>query len=359
MSALWAGDAVLSLYLGLRLLLLAAVYLAVVNLRPPAWVAQVGIALSLGIQVAVAALQFAHRGALGWGWLGEIPLEVVLGQALQAGSWVRAAGLTPHPNILGGLMGVGGLALMPAFLRTKSKSRLAWLLALLLCGVGLILPLSRGALLGTAVGGGFLLLALLRHPNWRAPFGRIATSAFGAALLLAVGAALWRPRLLWQRLMDWQPWQTRAILNQVALQLIAQSPWLGVGVGNFSIAGIAGIGLATLPQPVHNVPLLLLAELGPLGGGLWLWLTLLPPLWTARRIFQGRASLWETGLAAGLLALVIIDLFDFYSWGWQQGRLWRWLWLALWVNAMQEPAQPDRPRRDGETGGTPLSAPTV
>lgn len=337
-SAWWAGDAILSFYFGLRLLWLGGVYLAVVNLPPSPRLLQWSLAVSLGVQALVAGLQFWEGGALGWQGLGEINLNNLLGTTLRQGGWVRSAGLTPHPNILGGVLGTGLLALLPAALTSSGRARWRHLLLLLALAAGWLTPLSRSALLGVALGMGFMMTMWLLHPAWRARWGRMVGGAAAAGLAVLAGLWVWQPPQLWQRLADRQPWDTRLILNQAAYQMIGQFPWGGVGASNFSIAAIPYVGAAAVPQPAHNLPLLLSAELGLAGGAIWLWLMLLPAIWTARRVRQGQASLWEVGLAAGLVALAVIDLFDFYSWGWAQGRLWRWLWLALWVAAVQRPA---------------------
>ena len=340
-SAWWAGDAVLSLVFGLRLWLLGGIYLAVINLQPSPRLLRLSLAVSLSIQAVVAGLQFLSGGELGWRGLGEISLNSLLQQALREGNWLRSAGLSPHPNILGGVLGTGLLALLPAALTSKGRARWAWLLLLSMIGAGWLTPLSRSALLGVGVGMGFMVGMCLLQPAWRARYRRLLGGAAVAGLAAAAGLLVWQPYQLWQRLADRQPWETRLILNQAAYQMIAQFPWTGVGANNFSIAAIPYVGAAAIPQPAHNLPLLLSAEMGLLGGALWLWLMLLPAAWTARRVRQRQASLWEVGLAAGLVALAVIDLFDFYSWGWAQGRLWRWLWLALWVSALQSPAATD------------------
>jgi O-antigen ligase len=69
--------------------------------------------------------------------------------------------------------------------------------------------------------------------------------------------------------------QERLRSAQIALQMIAAHPWLGVGAGN---ALEAAQRLRTGIAPVHNVPLLVVVELGLLGGICWLFLMVLPLL---------------------------------------------------------------------------------
>jgi O-antigen ligase len=57
----------------------------------------------------------------------------------------------------------------------------------------------------------------------------------------------------------------------LAIQLIREHPWRGVGVGNYLIA-VRGIEPDS--RAVHNVLLLTAAELGLPGAALWLWLAL-------------------------------------------------------------------------------------
>ena len=96
-----------------------------------------------------------------------------------------------------------------------------------------------------------------------------------------------------------------------------------------AVPRVLGVARVT-PQPVHNVPLLLMAETGVAGGLVWLWLMVSPIILAWRPWRAGRLGLWALGLAATLVTLSVIDLFDFYSWGWPQGRLLRWLTWGLW-----------------------------
>jgi len=112
-------------------------------------------------------------------------------------------------------------------------------------------------------------------------------------------------------------------------------PLLGVGMGNYTVAlytlahdMVAADGIY---QPVFSVPLLVAAELGIVGGVLWLLLIASPwpALWRRRR--EAPVTYWWAGLSAALMALAVISFFDFYPWCSHQGTLALWVVLGLWA----------------------------
>jgi hypothetical protein len=87
-----------------------------------------------------------------------------------------------------------------------------------------------------------------------------------------------------------------------------------------------------LPQPVHNVPLLLTAEVGLLGAFLWMWLWLAPGL--SLDLGSSDSSPWLVTLTAAWFAWGIIALWDYYPWGLETGRLMSVSLLGL-INRIQ------------------------
>jgi O-antigen ligase len=83
--------------------------------------------------------------------------------------------------------------------------------------------------------------------------------------------------------------------------------------------------------PVHSVALLATAELGLVGGLLWVCLLVSPwlGLWVRRR--RVRMTAWWAGLCAAMVALTVVSFFDHYVWSFQQGRLMLWLVWGLWA----------------------------
>ena len=122
--------------------------------------------------------------------------------------------------------------------------------------------------------------------------------------------------------------EERSELIEVAAKLIAAHPVAGVGAGNFPIA-VPDTGVSTRPLPVHNVALLLAAEVGVAGGLLWLLMVGL----LVRAVVRAYKQRLPHGIPplCAALALWVIGLFDYYPWGLNVGRLLFLTMLALGV----------------------------
>jgi len=99
------------------------------------------VAALVTVQGGVAVLQFARQSALGLSALGELAIDPQ-GQGasvIEAGGrrWLRAYGLTPHPNVLGGYLGMGLLVCLGALVFGRAGWR-RWLwVPLILAAKGL------------------------------------------------------------------------------------------------------------------------------------------------------------------------------------------------------------------------------
>ncbi|GIV97408.1 MAG: hypothetical protein KatS3mg057_2065 [Herpetosiphonaceae bacterium] len=202
----------------------------------------------------------------------------------------------------------------------------------------LLLSFSRSAWLATALVLPPLLcwLALRRRDLRRS----LALAMGGAMLLLLAGAILFAGQLSVRLNPSSTPTETRSInergaLIAVALQTIADHPLVGVGAGNFPLV-VEAVNAPAFPQPVHNVLLLLAAELGILGGALWFWLWVAPAMALDERLRQ--TDPWPVVLAGAWLALGIIALWDDYPWGLEPGRLLGVSLLAATSKALAAPS---------------------
>ena len=358
-------------YALLRLAMLAGLYLAVLDLRPSPWATGAAISGGIALEAAIALPQFALGHWLGLKRLGESPFQpdwpgtavVFLGGQ----RWSRAYGWTQHPNMLGGclmfflLLLVGYYLVMAADLFPGNPGRrtkiVAEAVALGAIGMGLatlFVSYSRSAWLGT-VAGSAVIVMLSRVGRRTATPDRRALVALGgvASLCVAVFVATNWSALAGRAGLTVQGTEIRSVEERVslaggALALIAQRPWLGVGLGNFSTAlyRMARDSVSAYPiyQPVHNVLLLAAAELGVAGATVWAWLLLAPwiQLWVRRNDLRDTRglALRLAGPSAALAALGIVSFFDYYVWTSHQGHLMMWLawglWAGVWTSAKSQ-----------------------
>lgn len=341
-----------------RLCLAFGLYLLVLNAHlTPGWAAG-SLAAGSVIQAGLAIPQFILGHWVGLKRLGEVRFDATEpGTAvviLNGERWARAYGWTQHPNLLGGCLMVFLLVLIGYYLQRSQQERkaqitssdIAILSAIALGLTALLLTFSRsawlGALLGLLAALGLLLLTGQERALWT------RRSVHLVVLALAITSAF--VGLTWSGLearlgmrvegTEIRSVEERQTLAQGAYALIQQRPWLGVGLGNFAVAlyTLAQESVADYPiyQPVHTVFLLAIAELGPLGGGLWLWLLVVPwwILWRGRR--RVRMTPWLAAWSGALLALAVVSWFDSYVWASHQGRLLQWLAWGFWARAWSE-----------------------
>lgn len=264
------------------------------------------LAAVLLVQSGVAVAQFLLQRELGLVWLGEPTLDLLVEGTSVAErdgqNWLRAYGLNSHPNQLGLLLTSLILLVWPqqAGAKTRLWRGLFWL-ALAAGFAGLLVSLSRSAWLALGVGG--LVLAWPRGTaaarSWRELVVPTAVLLAGLLLFALLYGDLMASRLvaldsplesrsLWERQRDWG----------IALRLAGERPFLGTGPDQY-LAAAQAVDPAAVT--VHNVPLLMAAELGLPGLVLWLafW------LWPLGRYGRSPA---HRGATAVWLALIVMAL---------------------------------------------------
>jgi O-Antigen ligase len=338
LSTLWSLDWRISLYISLHTWLVFGLYLSLRE-RPQAWrpfamgaVAALFLQILIGIwQVAVQAT--ASTMALGLDWPGNL-LPSMRGasvvQLADGARWLRAYGTLPHPNLLGGWTLVL-LASLLTLILLPSKGRIP---ALILFNAGLVLlvlTFSRSAWLGLAM---FVAVLLIRWK--RLDRKSLLLLASSGLLCLALLVLPLRP-LFFTRLVDNQV-QTEQVSNftrfwlvQRTWEIIRQKPFLGVGIGSYSLALSQHVADFYKIEPVHNLPLLVWSELGIFG-----LLTLIGLVATVViRSFRARRPL--TILFSAVLAgLFLVSFFDHYLWTLAPGRLLFASVLGLWSGQVRD-----------------------
>ncbi len=128
-----------------------------------------------------------------------------------------------------------------------------------------------------------------------------------------------------KRLLDEYAINYRWRLNKIAFGVLVARPLQGLGAGNFPLT-MLGKTTENGPDNPHNVPMLLAAEVGILGGGVWFLLAGLGVWWLFRH-WNSQHGWLIVGLCAWL-ALVGEGMFEYYPWGLETGRL---LTMFVWV----------------------------
>lgn len=220
-----------------------------------------------------------------------------------SGRLLRAYGSLPHPNILGGYLAVALLLLIPLIIReTKPKVRAFLWSAEVILTVGLFFTFSRSAWLGLVVGLFFLIWKFRTKMKEVIIVFLIVFGVFGFLFRDAlVGRISANARL------ENVSTSERISGYGEAWTLIKEHPWKGVGIGNYTAAleqKFSGRPSYSY-QPVHNAPLLILAELGIIG----FLLLLIMAIDLGYRLIKKRS----VGTAL-LIGIAVISMFDHYLW---------------------------------------------
>ena len=332
-SILWSRDWRTSLYLALHIWL---VLLFILSLRDwhEVWpVAMFGLCCALSFELVAGFAGFglqstAFLESLGLAWPGALTPAQPGASVVQLENGVRilrAYGTLPHPNILGGLVLVTMLG--PAGLFLAGKKRNVPALFLFNLGILLLVPtFSRSAWLG--------FVALVAVLAWKARyFEHKKIILLFSAIVIAVICAFYPLRALVFTRIGNQDVPTEQIstlgrfwLDRQAISMIQNHPVAGTGIGSF-ILELAESSVEGAPiEPVHNLFLLITAELGLVG---FILLTILC-VSVALTIFKSTSP---QGILAGALVtgLGMISLFDHYLWTLAPGRIMLGLALGLWA----------------------------
>lgn len=280
----------------------------------------------LAMQAAIALWQFFTQTTFASRWLGLTQhLPWTAGSAVLEninGLWLRAYGSLPHPNILGGYLAGGVLLVFALFLVEKKKISHGWHVLAGILLSGLMVSFSRSAVLALLVASSVLLIHSLKlltnsgvYPIWR----RLAIFNLLALVFVTLWAILLWPLISGRltardRLEQWSVAERQSGI-QLSAQIIKNNFWLGTGLGNFTLAVAQAdkpvwMNLARNYQPVHNVLLLGLAEVGILS---FLFVFgIIVAIW--RRLSDAKRRLFSAPLAF-FLCLAALDhyLFSLYS----------------------------------------------
>ena len=339
----FAVDPALAAYTAVRLTVLAALALYVLNEFEGVAQLRVPLAAMVGVQALVVVAQVSAGHSIGLEGLGEHVLDPSMAVSVVAAAdgsrLVRGYGLADHPNILGGLLAFASLLLVVAAGRDDPAGRV-WAKVLFAAGAAaVLLTFSRSAALALAVGLAVLgAMLLARRAADRSGLAHLVGAAALAAVVCLPLAVAYGPFVLART----DPFggietETRSISEREALTLAANEvflnhPVLGVGLGGLPQAIRDSTPDFEYPyQPAHLVLLDVAAETGAIGALLYLAILVMPWLALARHRPRWTPDLAAT--SAALAAISVVGLFDYYTWSYPAGRIWTWVVLALWAAA--------------------------
>jgi len=271
---------------------------------------------SMSFQSIVAIYQFLTQSSMGLHFLGE-PYISSEGAHLAKMNFsgkelIRSYGTLPHPNVLGGFLSLSMIATF--FLSVKKKGLKPALLALQFAG--LMFSFSRSALVSLITA--LLLMVLLYRREAKLSSRKVINGVLGL-LIAELGV------VAWMRVSDLsQSSSLRVDGIMTALEVFDSHP-MGVGFRAYTMA-LDQVGTqALMPwdyQPVHNIFMLLLTELGVFGLllGTWFFLFTILKLYERRKRLLTKQRLQKKRLLlCAMMIIAIIGLFDHYWLSLNQG----------------------------------------
>jgi O-antigen ligase len=207
--------------------------------------------------------------------------------------------------------------------------RWRWVAALaLIAGVMLLfVTFSRSAWLGCVAAAGVLAFHHRQFLRGRL-FVLAAVALLGLLLILLPLSPLVFTRFAGVNIpTEQESIQDRAWMTEQALLMMRAHPLAGVGIGGFPIE-LARTDTGTyMIEPVHDLPLLAISELGL--PGLLVLAALTVTLALVVRKANGPAAVL---LSAVLVGLAVTAVFDHYLWTLAPGRDLLWWALGLWAS---------------------------
>ena len=366
LSIIWAVDGRQAGYITVRSFLLLALYLAMVNESSRTIALMATVLFGIGaLHSGVALAQVVGGSAAGLPQLGEIRVGDLGYEVIGS---PRAFGLGFNPNPVGlYLATVSALAYGLFLLHLGGWWRQA-LVALFFIGsfLGLTATQSRSALLGWLLG--FLVVSLL---GWLAggQARRTTLKRVGIGILLVIisasflhlatpsdklseGSGLRASSSVITRLTIENLWgglKTRVGDYELSMPIIRDNPILGVGAGDYPFAlktRVSPDRVGGIFVPIHNVPMLIVAELGVVGGAAWTLVMIAPVVWAVSSRSLPRFGFLSLVWLGPLVVVLFVSLLDFPPWATQDGRVLLWAMLGLWEGGIADSSEANSVAQD-------------
>jgi O-antigen ligase len=346
-SVFWSPDKELALYSFIKLISAIAIFFIVINIKINWKKVFLVLLFSALIQSSLGLYQFLNQDTFNNSYLGlseyspgELGVSVI---ETPGRRWLRAYGGFTHPNILGGYLAITLLMSLYFYSKRKIHSfkdlllNILILISLNILFAGLIVSFSRSAWLIFILSFiSFFIFSLLKKKklitlNLIKILSLFLMISF---LFYSLAPYLFKTRLGLISRLETKSIEERIDYTTQAKSLIKDNLFFGTGIGNYTLANHEKLNNnqpAWYYQPVHNVYLLILAELGLVGLILFLFIAVYPFFIFIKKKFF---NLKNIILFLSFLSLFIIMLFDHYLWTSHFGLLFFWLILGLFVKTI-------------------------
>jgi hypothetical protein len=371
-SVFWAPDHLLAGYFFLKLLLGAGLFFVTRSFDPSVIKKVVFTLLLAGVlQSGIGIAQFLSQQSFESTVLGMSAHE-----AWQAGSsvlkidgepaspslggrFLRAYGTFPHPNMLGGFLAVifvSGMAYLVLGIKELEKKEgskyhlslilhplsflILYLSSLIIILLGLILTFSRTAWMGAGLGIGALFLWSFFSSDTRKlrpwfsslPLAMLGVLACAGIVFVSVLQAQIFPRFDRATIAREGSVSERVLSLYDAKTVMDATPLLfGTGAGNFTetLLRLEGSRPVWTLQPVHNVVVLILAEIGAIG--LFLWFLFLGTIFVSWKKYLTSQRKESVRVIFGIALVVLLPSLFLDHWLWTShfGLFFVFLFLGL------------------------------
>ncbi len=285
------------------------------------------VAGSGGFQAVIAIGQYLRQGSLGLKIFGEsvigINIPNVAVFTADGHEYLRSYGTFPHSNVLAAWLLLAIFAFYFIYLRNKEKSNYVWFLFYSILLFGFFFSFSRVAIFFWGISTiPFLFIGF---------FARKIRSAVYPLLVVTVITCGLFALLFWPQVQarihisgDEEAVTDRIYYNEIAGKIAIHNP-LGIGIGQF-VADLSNNFKhypANFYQPVHNIYLIILDEVGFIG--LVIFLAFLISNFRNNLRNKNPSAFYFLFIA---FLFLLMGLFDHFLWTLQQGNFIFWAVLA-------------------------------
>jgi O-antigen ligase len=286
------------------------------------------LAISSLFESFLAIAQYLHQGSLNgiFYFLGERTFTGmtpgIANVSIEGVLVLRPYGTFSHPNVLAGYLLISMIIIWSFFASKMNRwFKILSISSLLLSSIALLLTFSRISILLWIL----LLLVVLWQVlsrSFNSLYAKFAFISLAFLVLFSIGATPLGQEVFTrftQSSFSDESVTERTELLSTAFTMIRQHPIFGVGLYNF-IPAMAPLQkplpLGLYLQPVHNIFVLVAAETGLVGLGLFMWLLIA----TIQRITSSELRI-KSAYYVLILIILLTGTFDHYWLTLQQGQL--------------------------------------